>query len=170
MSRQKSRVFATRCVVLGGDGLGRPAEHVVNAEPARLLLSYSGFGCAYDSVDIECHPRLTCTMNVVELQQRHGGIAWRLYDERFHCVRAMAPQLPWDVAMWLIHSCPLGRQVAPHEQVPFRQGAAPSPFRATQRQCVDYNYRGTRVFPVGPCITCWQVPRQASRRRCAPTA
>ena len=140
---------ASVSVAMGSDGQptisltpsrGRPPTSIFETEWIRL------FG-VYASIYVECHPSesaalFTYMVNVMDLHRRHGGVVWRLYDERFRRIRAMAPELPrhlinWDVAMGAIHNAPVDRQVAAQAPVPFRQGAIPGGV------CFDFNYRGT---------------------------
>ena len=39
-------------------------------------------------------------VNILDMHRRHGGFAWRVYDERFRRVRALAPSMPWHLTNW----------------------------------------------------------------------
>ena len=39
-------------------------------------------------------------VNILDMHRRHGGFAWRVYDERFHRVRALAPSMLWHLTNW----------------------------------------------------------------------
>ena len=81
----------------------------------------------------------------MDLHRRHGGVAWRLYDERFRRIRAMAPDLTWRWALFIAapsvarwrhkHRCPFARGRHGPPCVPHRAcastsiTAAPAPVR-----------------------------------------
>ena len=140
---------------------------------------------------VESHPEeapslFYCIIIITDLQTRHGGFAWRVYDERFRRVRAMAPQMPlhitnWDLAMGAIQSnVSFVHQGAPPTQSPFRNGRRPD----ARGLCNEFNYRGKcarqqcRFAHV--CNVCGRsghaprkrraAPRRVYRCRCTPTA
>ena len=39
-------------------------------------------------------------VNILDMHRRHGGFAWRVYDERFRRLRALAPSMPWHLTNW----------------------------------------------------------------------
>ena len=39
-------------------------------------------------------------VNILDMHRRHGGFVWRVHDERFRCVRALAPSMPWHLTNW----------------------------------------------------------------------
>ena len=138
---------ASVSVAMGSDG--QPSISLTpsrSRQPTSIFEWIRLFG-VYASIYVECHPSesaalFTYMVNVMDLHRRHGGVAWRLYDERFRRIRAMAPELPWhlinwDVAMGAIHNAPVDRQAAPQAPVPFRQGAL------IGGECFDLNYCGT---------------------------
>ena len=114
---------ASVSVAMGSDGQPSISLTPSGARPPASILEWIRLFGVYASVYVERHPAespslFSYIVNVMDLHRRHGGVAWRLYDERFRRIRAMAPELPWhivnwDVAMGAIHSGPAGRQVAP---------------------------------------------------------
>ena len=161
---------ASVSVAMGSDGQPSISLTPSRARPPASILEWIRLFSVYASVYVERHPAESSSLfsyivNVMDLHRQHGGVAWRLYDERFRRIRAMAPELPWhmvnwDVAMGAIHSGPAGRQVVPQAPLPFRQGAARSSPRAAPGVCFDYNYRGactrTPCRFKHTCITCGQ--------------
>ena len=150
-------------VAVGADGQPTISLTPVRARPPATITEWLRLFATYASVYLECHAReapaiMSYMVIVMDLQQRHGGYAWRIYDERFRRVRAMAPQLPWhltnwDLAMGAIHPSilPVRQGATPSDIAAARQGAPTrsTPFRvrqhmpSTSRQaCYDYNYRG----------------------------
>ena len=139
---------ASVSVAMGSDGQPSISLTLSRIRPPTSIFEWIRLFGVYASIYVECHPSesaaalFTYMVNVMDLHQRHGGVAWRLYDERFRRIRAMAPELPWhlinwDVAMGAIHNAPVDRQAAPQAPVPFCQGAIPGGV------CFDFNYRGT---------------------------
>ena len=58
------------------------------ARPPASILEWIRLFGVYASVYVERHPAespslFSYTVNVMDLHRRHGGVAWRLYDERF---------------------------------------------------------------------------------------
>ena len=39
-------------------------------------------------------------VNILDMHWRHGGFDWRVYDECFRRVRALAPSMPWHLTNW----------------------------------------------------------------------
>ena len=75
----------------------------------------------------------------------HDGVAGGDVAQFVVLVATLDP----DISKGVIHSALVDRQVVPHAQLPFRQGASQSPFSVTQRPsrpCFDYNYRGTSAL------------------------
>ena len=161
---------ASVSVAMGSDGQPSISLTPFRARPPASILEWIRLFGVYASVYVERHPTefpslFSCMVNVIDLHWRHGGVAWRLYDERFRRIRAMAPELPWHIANWdvtmgAIHSGPAGRQVASQAPLPFRQGAARSSLRAAPGVCFDFNYRGdctrTPCRFRHTCVTCGQ--------------
>ena len=162
---------ASVSVAMGSDGQPSISLTPSRGRPPTSICEWIRLFGVYASIYVECHPSesaalFTYMVNVMDIHRRHGGVAWRLYDERFRRIRAMAPELPWhlinwDVAMGAIHSAPVDRQAAPQAPVPFRQGAPRSAMRSTPTGvCFDFNYRGTcSRTPCRfkhACITCGQ--------------
>ena len=136
-------------VSMGTDGQPSIALTSVRARPPATILEWIRLFTTYASVYVETHPDeapslFSYVTVITDLQTRHGGFAWRVYDERFRRVRAMAPQMPWhitnwDLAMGAIQSnVPFVRQGAPPTQSPFHNGRRPD----ARGLCNDFNYRG----------------------------
>ena len=138
-------------VAMGADGQPNISLTPVRARPQASISEWLRRFCTYASVYLECLPDeapvvMTYMVNIMDMQRRHEGFAWRAYDERFRRVLAMSPQLPWhvtnwDLAMAAIHgSAPqqhLVCQGAPVARSPFRGGRR----LATGRVCFNINYR-----------------------------
>ena len=168
--------------------MGSNGQPSISLTPASIFKWIRLFS-VYASIYVECHPSesaalFTYMMNIMELHRRHGGVAWRLYDERFRRIRIMAPELPWhlinrDVAMGAIHNAP--RQspggaastsaLSPRGhtwrcvlrlQLPWHMHPHALSFQAWQ-----HYVRPGPPKPRVPCNECHVGPRQASRRRCA---
>ena len=70
----------------------------------RPILEWICLFGTYAIVYVECHPSespslFTFMVKVMDLHRRHGGVAWCLY-ERFRCIHAMVPELPWHTINW----------------------------------------------------------------------
>ena len=43
---------------------------------------------------------VTYMVKILDFDRRHGGFAWRVYDEAFRCLRTVVPTMPWHVTNW----------------------------------------------------------------------
>ncbi|KAI0215029.1 hypothetical protein LSAT2_032948, partial [Lamellibrachia satsuma] len=53
----------------------------------------------YPNVYVERYPAeapsmFTCLCRIMDMHKRYGGMAWRVYDDRFRCIHALMPSLP----------------------------------------------------------------------------
>ena len=78
---------------------------------------------------------LTYMVSIVDMHRRHGGFAWRVYDEKFRRVRALVPSMPWhqtnwELAMDAIHSqasSPSAATLSSSSSSPFGTCVDPTP-------------------------------------------
>ena len=91
-------------------------------------------------------------MNILNMHRRHGGFAWRIYDERFHRLRTLAPSMPWHLKNWdsamdaiqtvVVHQ---SDTLQPHfrfAQHPNQQHPNQQPARGPSGFCFAYNDTG----------------------------
>ena len=82
-------------------------------------------------------------VNILDMHRRHGGFAWRVYDERFHRVRALAPSMLWHLTNWHLAMDAI-QTVVVHQsdtlQPPFR--FAQHPNQQPSGFCFAYNDTG----------------------------
>ena len=86
-------------------------------------------------------------VNILDMHRRHGGFAWRVYDERFRRVRALAPSMPWHLKNWdsamdaiqtvVVHQ---SDTLQPHFR--FAQHPNQQPARGPSGFCFAYNDTG----------------------------
>ena len=131
------------------DDNGQPSISLTpgRAKPPANISEWLRLFATYASIYLQVHPHeaspiLTYMVRIMDMAKRHGGYAWRLYDERFRRLRAMAPQLPWHLTNWDLALEAINTPMyMPHPQ------QAQTPFRAMQRPggkgvCYDYNGHG----------------------------
>ena len=86
-------------------------------------------------------------VNILDMHRRHGGFAWRVYDERFRRLRALAPSMPWHLTNWdsamdaiqtvVVHQ---SDTLQPHFR--FAQHPNQQPARGPSGFCFAYNDTG----------------------------
>ena len=74
----------------------------VRARPPGNVMEWLRLFSTYAAVYLDRHPGeapgiLTYMVSILDMQRRHAGFAWRLYDERFRRIRALAPSMPWHI-------------------------------------------------------------------------
>ena len=109
-----------------------PLPHVTPGKvtPVTTMAHWLRAFSTYTSVYVERYPAeapamLTYMMRIMEMQKRHGGMAWRTYDENFRRIHALMPSLPWqttnwDLAMDAVHG-DATKTAQSSSQLPFRQ-------------------------------------------------
>ena len=133
-------------VVMGNDGQPTISLAPVRTKPPSSIYEWLRLFGTYASIYLQAHayeaPSLmTYMVAIMDMSKRHGGYAWRVYDEKFRRIRALSPTLPWHVTNWDM------AMDAIHANVPAGRSAAPAPFHAKQRPtgkgyCFDYNSHG----------------------------
>ena len=83
-------------------------------------------------------------VNILDMHRRHGGFAWRVHDERFRRVRALAPSMPWHLTNWDLAMDAIQTVVVRQSdtlQPPFRFDKHPNqqPARGPSGFCFAYN-------------------------------
>ena len=192
---------ASVSVAMGSDGQPSISLTPSRGRPPTSICEWIRLFGVYASIYVECHPSesaalFTYMVNVMDLHRRHGGVAWRLYDERFRRIRAMAPELPWHLINWDVAM--LGGGIIRSPGGPLRspggaastsslspRGAAISHAFHTYRRVLQlqlprhmhphalsfqarlYYVRPGPPKPHVPCCEFQEGPCQASRRRCA---
>ena len=102
---------------------------------------------------------------IMDMSKRHGGYAWRVYDEKLRRVRALSSTMPWHVTNWDRAMDDI------HANVPYGRSAAPAPFHAEQRPtgkgyCSDYNsHDRCNRKPCQYAHACSNCGRQGHARR-----
>ena len=147
----------------------------VRARPPGNVMEWLRLFSTYAAVCLDRHPDeapgvLTYIVSIIDMQRRHGGFAWRLYDERFRRIRSLAPSMPchvtnWDVAMDSIHKA----SSSPPSSVEQQR----SPFRDIRRTggggvstCYTYNNgRCTRGRRCHARLTC-RIPKGGHAGQC----
>ena len=115
----------------------RPSGNVL--EWLRLFATYSSIYLQHH--ESEAPAMLTYMVNIIDMQPRHGGFAWRTYDESFRCVRALSTALPWNVTNWDLAMHAIHGSIALTRPVESRQW----PFRGGQ----NHPTSGQRALTIG---------------------
>ena len=124
----------------------------VRARPPGNVMEWLRLFSTYASVYLEKHPAeapslLTYMVSIIYMHRNHGGFAWRLYDEKFRCIRALTPALAWHITNWdlaveALHTVappPSSRQ-AESQPSPFH--TMQSPRKSSSGVCYTYNRVG----------------------------
>ena len=124
----------------------------VKAKPPGNIIEWLRLFATYMCVYLQTHASeapsmLTYMVNILDMHRRHGGFAWRVYDERFRRVRALAPSMPWHVTNWDLAMDAVQTVVVRQSdtlQQPFRFGQRPNqqPARGPSAVCFAYNGTG----------------------------
>ena len=135
----------TVSVAMGNNGQPSISLTPVRTKPPSSIYEWLRLFRTYASIYLQAHADeaaslMTYMVAIMDMSKRHGGYAWRVYDDKFRRIRALSPTLPWHVTNWDL------AMDAIHANVPGRS-ASPAPFRAKQRPtgkryCFDFNGNG----------------------------
>ena len=126
-----------------------PQPHVAPARvtPVSTFSAWLRAFCTYASVYVERHPSEAASLfsyivRIQDMDRRHGGLAWRTYDEKFRRIHALLPSMPWhttnwDLAMDAVHG-DTTRVTAFRRPSPFRLARRP-PGSASSAVCFAWN-------------------------------
>ena len=157
-------------VVMGNDGQPTISLAPVRTKPLSSIYEWLPLFCTYASIYLQAHADeaaalMTYMVAIMNMSKRHGGYAWRVYDDKFRRIRALSPTLPWHVTNWDL------AMDAIHANVPAGRSAPPAPLHAKQRPtgkgyCFDYNSHGRcNRKPCKYAHACLNCGRQGHARR-----
>ena len=101
-------------VAMGNNGQPTISLTPVRTRPPSSILECLRLFGNYASIYLQAHADeesslMTYIVAIMDMSKRHGGYAWRVYDEKFRRIRALSPTLQlhvtnWDLAMDAIHA------------------------------------------------------------------
>ena len=94
-------------VTESSDGQPHVALTTRKPKPPQNIYDWFRLFATYAAVYAERKPEqapslFTYLIRIIDMQRRHGGFAWRIYDEQFRRIRAFAPNIPWHILNWQV--------------------------------------------------------------------
>ena len=92
-------------VAMGNNGQPTISLTPVRTRPPSSIFEWLRLFGTYASIYLHAHTDeasslMTYMGAIMDMSKRHGGYAWRVYDETFRRIRALSPTLQWHVTNW----------------------------------------------------------------------